>query len=147
MPPAYFVAAESNLERREPAYGRRRIDEAFSAPANTNEIPTRMGRPGKWLPDRRDIAGSSPAGTTFSEALRTSAWAYLAPIVIENDAAVHHDGLAAQPRQVDADMAQTRDDWFSEARARQRHWRNVRDRTQRRFTEHTGISARAPPTP
>ena len=69
--------------------------------------------------DRYDAAvGSSPAGITFSEwALSNpSAWAYLAPIVIENDGWALFITTARGRNHAKSmlDMAQTRDDWFSE---------------------------------
>src|SRR5580658_10180411 len=69
--------------------------------------------------DRYDAAvGSSPAGITFSEwALSNpSAWAYLAPIVTENDGWALFITTARGRNHAKSmlDMAQTRDDWFSE---------------------------------
>jgi hypothetical protein len=69
--------------------------------------------------DRYDAAvGRSPAGITFSEwALSNpSAWAYLAPIVIENDGWALFITTARGRNHAKSmlDMAQARDDWFSE---------------------------------
>jgi phage terminase large subunit len=62
--------------------------------------------------------GSSPAGITFSEwALSNpSAWAYLAPIVTENDGWALFITTARGRNHAKSmlDMAQTRGDWFSE---------------------------------
>src|SRR5580704_7394689 len=68
---------------------------------------------------RYDAAvGSPPYGITFSEwALSNpSAWAYLAPIVIENDGWALFITTARGRNHAKSmlDMAQTREDWFSE---------------------------------
>ena len=109
-----------------PHTGRRRIDEAFphELRVNTNELEMfiRLKNGSTWQvvgSDRYDAAvGSSPAGITFSEwALSNpSAWAYLAPIVIENDGWALFITTARGRNHAKSmlDMAQTRDDWFSE---------------------------------
>jgi hypothetical protein len=109
-----------------PHTGRRRIDEAFphELRANTNESEMfiRLKNGSTWQvvgSDRYDAAvGSSPAGITFSEwALSNpSAWAYLAPIVIENDGWALFITTARGRNHAKSmlDMAQTRGDWFSE---------------------------------
>ena len=69
--------------------------------------------------DRYDAAvGSPPAGITFSEwALSNpAAWAYLAPILIENNGWALFITTARGRNHAKSmlDMAQTRRDWFSE---------------------------------
>jgi hypothetical protein len=69
--------------------------------------------------DRYDAAvGSPPYGITFSEwALSNpAAWAYLAPIVIENGGWALFITTARGRNHAKSmlDMARTRDDWFSE---------------------------------
>ena len=107
-----------------PHTGKRRIDEAFphELRVNTNESEMfiRFKNGSTWQvvgSDRYDAAvGSSPAGITFSEwALSNpSAWAYLAPIVIENDGWALFITTARGRNHAKSmlDMAQTRDDWF-----------------------------------
>ena len=79
-----------------------------------------MARLGKWLVPIGTTPrwASSPAGITFSEwALSNpSAWAYLAPIVIENGGWALFITTARGRNHAKSmlDMAQTRDDWFSE---------------------------------
>src|ERR1700722_19073447 len=114
MLPAFSQGRKAIWTAVNPHTGKRRIDEAFphELRVNTNESEMfiRFKNGSTWQvvgSDRYDAAvGSSPAGITFSEwALSNpSAWAYLAPIVIENDgwALFHHDGSRPQPRQVDA---------------------------------------------
>ena len=95
-----------------------------SAPTPTS--PGNVHPPQEWVDpgrvvgsDRYDAAvGSSPAGITFSEwALSNpSAWAYLAPIVTENDGWALFITTARGRNHAKSmlDMAQTRSDWFSE---------------------------------
>ena len=97
----------------------------MSSGAGTNESEMFI-RPQEWVDlaiwfgsDRYDAAvGSSPAGITFSEwALSNpSAWAYLAPIVTENDGWALFITTARGRNHAKSmlDMAQTRSDWFSE---------------------------------
>ena len=95
MLPAYSQGRKAIWSAVNPHTGKRRIDEAFphELRVNTNESEMfiRLKNGSTWQvvgSDRYDAAvGSSPAGITFSEwALSDpSAWAYLAPIVIEND--------------------------------------------------------------
>jgi phage terminase large subunit len=92
--------------------------------ANTNEqeMFIRLKNGATWqVPgsDRYDAAvGSPPYGITFSEwALSNPAsWAYLAPIVIENGGRALFITTARGRNHAKSmlDMAQTRDDWFSE---------------------------------
>ena len=81
---------------------------------------SRMGRPGKWLVP----IGTTPQWAARLPALRfsewalsnPSAWAYLAPIVIENDGWALFITTARGRNHAKSmlDMAQARDDWFSE---------------------------------
>jgi len=94
MLPAYSQGRKAIWTAVNPHTGKRRIDEAFphELRANTNEqemfIRFKTGATWQVLDsDRYDAAvGSPPAGITFSEwALSNpAAWAYLAPILIEN---------------------------------------------------------------
>jgi len=95
MLPEYAQGRKAIWTAVNPHTGRRRIDEAFpiALRANTNEqeMFIRFRNGATWQvvgSDRYDAAvGSPPYGITFSEwALSNpSAWAYLAPIVLEND--------------------------------------------------------------
>ena len=126
MLPAYSQGRKAIWSAVNPHTGKRRIDEAFphELRANTNESEMfiRFKNGSTWQvvgSDRYDAAvGSSPAGITFSEwALSNpSAWAYLAPIVIENDGWALFITTARGRNHAKSmlDMAQTRDDWFSE---------------------------------
>src|SRR5580693_5178407 len=126
MLPAYSQGRKAIWSAVNPHTGRRRIDEAFphELRANTNESEMfiRLKNGSTWQvvgSDRYDAAvGSSPAGITFSEwALSNpSAWAYLAPIVIENDGWALFITTARGRNHAKSmlDMAQARDDWFSE---------------------------------
>ncbi len=109
-----------------PHTGKRRIDEAFphELRANTNEqeMFIRLKNGATWQvlgSDRYDAAvGSPPYGITFSEwALSNPAsWAYLAPIVLENNgwAVFITTARGRNHAKTMLDMAQTREDWFSE---------------------------------
>ena len=126
MLPAYSQGRKAIWSAVNPHTGKRRIDEAFphELRANTNESEKfiRLKNGSTWQvvgSDRYDAAvGSSPAGITFSEwALSDpSAWAYLAPIVIENDGWALFITTARGRNHAKSmlDMAQARDDWFSE---------------------------------
>jgi phage terminase large subunit len=77
-----------------PHTGKRRIDEAFPqairASTNENEMFIRFKNGSTWTVTGSDaydsLVGSPPAGIVFSEWSRAnpSAWAYLAPILVEN---------------------------------------------------------------
>src|ERR1700722_8538939 len=107
MLPAFSQGRKAIWTEVNPHTGKRRIDEAFpyELRVNTNESEMfiRLKNGSTWQvvgSDRYDAAGgSSPAGITFSEwALSDpSAWAYLAPIVIETT-----DGRYSSPRRADA---------------------------------------------
>ena len=126
MLPAYSQGRKAIWTAINPHTGKRRIDEAFphELRANTNESEMfiRLKNGATWQvvgSDRYDAAvGSSPAGITFSEwALSNpSAWAYLAPIVTENDGWALFITTARGRNHAKSmlDMAQTREDWFSE---------------------------------
>ena len=126
MLPAFSQGRKAIWTAVNPHTGKRRIDEAFphELRVNTNESEMfiRFKNGSTWQvvgSDRYDAAvGSSPAGITFSEwALSNpSAWAYLAPIVIENDGWALFITTARGRNHAKSmlDMAQTRDDWFSE---------------------------------
>ena len=126
MLPAFSQGRKAIWSAVNPHTGKRRIDEAFphELRANTNESEMfiRFKNGSTWQvvgSDRYDAAvGSSPAGITFSEwALSDpSAWAYLAPIVTENDGWALFITTARGRNHAKSmlDMAQTRDDWFSE---------------------------------
>ena len=126
MLPAYSQGRKAIWTAVNPHTGKRRIDEAFphELRVNTNESEMfiRFKNGSTWQvvgSDRYDAAvGSSPAGITFSEwALSNpSAWAYLAPIVTENDGWALFITTARGRNHAKSmlDMAQTRDDWFSE---------------------------------
>jgi phage terminase large subunit len=126
MLPAFSQGRKAIWTAINPHSGKRRIDEAFphELRVNTNESEMfiRFKNGSTWQvvgSDRYDAAvGSSPAGITFSEwALSDpSAWAYLAPIVIENDGWVLFITTARGRNHAKSmlDMAQTREDWFSE---------------------------------
>jgi hypothetical protein len=78
-----------------PHTGKRRIDEAFPqairASTNENEMFIRFKNGSTWTVTGSDaydsLVGSPPAGIVFSEWSRAnpSAWAYLAPILVENN--------------------------------------------------------------
>ena len=126
MLPAFSQGRKAIWTAVNPHTGKRRIDEAFphELRVNTNESEMfiRFKNGSTWQvvgSDRYDAAvGSSPAGITFSEwALSNpSAWAYLAPIVIENDGWALFITTARGRNHAKSmlDMAQSRDDWFSE---------------------------------
>ena len=126
MLPAFSQGRKAIWTAVNPHTGKRRIDEAFphELRVNTNESEMfiRFKNGSTWQvvgSDRYDAAvGSSPAGITFSEwALSNpSAWAYLAPIVTENDGWALFITTARGRNHAKSmlDMAQTRDDWFSE---------------------------------
>ena len=126
MLPAFSQGRKAIWTAVNPHTGKRRIDEAFphELRANTNESEMfiRFKNGSTWQvvgSDRYDAAvGSSPAGITFSEwALSNpSAWAYLAPIVTENDGWALFITTARGRNHAKSmlDMAQSRDDWFSE---------------------------------
>ena len=126
MLPAFSQGRKAIWTAINPHSGKRRIDEAFphELRVNTNESEMfiRFKNGSTWQvvgSDRYDAAvGSSPAGITFSEwALSDpSAWAYLAPIVIENDGWALFITTARGRNHAKSmlDMAQTREDWFSE---------------------------------
>ena len=126
MLPAFSQGRKAIWTAVNPHTGKRRIDEAFphELRVNTNESEMfiRFKNGSTWQvvgSDRYDAAvGSSPAGITFSEwALSDpSAWAYLAPIVIENDGWALFITTARGRNHAKSmlDMAQTRSDWFSE---------------------------------
>ena len=126
MLPAFSQGRKAIWTAVNPHTGKRRIDEAFphELRVNTNESEMfiRFKNGSTWQvvgSDRYDAAvGSSPAGITFSEwALSDpSAWAYLAPIVTENDGWALFITTARGRNHAKSmlDMAQTRDDWFSE---------------------------------
>ena len=126
MLPAFSQGRKAIWTAVNPHSGKRRIDEAFphELRVNTNESEMfiRFKNGSTWQvvgSDRYDAAvGSSPAGITFSEwALSNpSAWAYLAPIVIENDGWALFITTARGRNLAKSmlDMAQARDDWFSE---------------------------------
>lgn len=95
MLPEYAQGRKAIWAAVNPQSGRRRIDEAFPhvLRANTNEqemfIRFKCGSTWQVVgSDRYDAAvGSPPAGIVFSEwaLANPAAWAYLAPILIEND--------------------------------------------------------------
>jgi hypothetical protein len=126
MLPAYSQGRKAIWTAVNPHTGKRRIDEAFphELRANTNEqeMFIRLKNGATWQvlgSDRYDGAvGSPPYGITFSEwALSNpTAWAYLAPIVIENGGWVLFITTARGRNHAKSmlDMAQTREDWFSE---------------------------------
>ena len=126
MLPAFSQGRKAIWTAVNPHTGKRRIDEAFphELRVNTNESEMfiRFKNGSTWQvvgSDRYDAAvGSSPAGITFSEwALSNpSAWAYLAPIVTENDGRALFITTARGRNHAKSmlDMAQARDDWFSE---------------------------------
>ena len=126
MLPAYSQGRKAIWTAVNPHTGKRRIDEAFphELRANTNEqeMFIRLKNGATWQvlgSDRYDAAvGSPPYGITFSEwALSNpAAWAYLAPIVIENGGWALFITTARGRNHAKSmlDMAQTRDDWFSE---------------------------------
>jgi phage terminase large subunit len=126
MLPAYSQGRKAIWTAVNPHTGKRRIDEAFphELRANTNEqemfIRFKTGATWQVLgSDRYDAAvGSPPAGITFSEwALSNpAAWAYLAPILIENNGWALFITTARGRNHAKSmlDMAQTRKDWFSE---------------------------------
>src|ERR1700722_7877508 len=126
MLPAFSQGRKAIWTAVNPHTGKRRIDEAFpyELRVNTNESEMfiRFKNGSTWQvvgSDRYDAAvGSSPAGITFSEwALSDpSAWAYLAPIVTENDGWALFITTARGRNHAKSmlDMAQTRGDWFSE---------------------------------
>jgi phage terminase large subunit len=126
MLPAFSQGRKAIWTAINPHTGKRRIDEAFphELRVNTNESEMfiRFKNGSTWQvvgSDRYDAAvGSSPAGITFSEwALSDpSAWAYLAPIVTENDGWALFITTARGRNHAKSmlDMARTRDDWFSE---------------------------------
>ena len=120
MLPAYSQGRKAIWTAVNPHTGKRRIDEAFphELRANTNDL--KNGATWQVLgSDRYDAAvGSPPYGITFSEwALSNpAAWAYLAPIVIENSgwALFITTARGRNHAKTMLDMAQTRTDWFSE---------------------------------
>ena len=126
MLPAYSQGRKAIWTAVNPHTGKRRIDEAFphELRANTNEqeMFIRLKNGATWQvlgSDRYDAAvGSPPYGITFSEwALSNpAAWAYLAPIVIENGGWALFITTARGRNHAKSmlDMAQTREDWFSE---------------------------------
>ena len=126
MLPAFSQGRKAIWTAINPHTGKRRIDEAFphELRVNTNESEMfiRLKNGATWQvvgSDRYDAAvGSSPAGITFSEwALSDpSAWAYLAPIVIENGGWALFITTARGRNHAKSmlDMAQTRPDWFFE---------------------------------
>jgi phage terminase large subunit len=126
MLPAYSQGRKAIWTAVNPHTGKRRIDEAFphELRANTNEqeMFIRLKNGATWQvlgADRYDAAvGSPPYGITFSEwALSNpAAWAYLAPIVIENGGWALFITTARGRNHAKSmlDMAQTRPDWFSE---------------------------------
>ena len=95
MLPEYAQGRKAIWAAVNPHTGKRRIDEAFPreirASTNEQEMFIRFVNGSTWQvvgSDRYDSAvGSPPAGVTFSEwALSNpSAWAYLSPILLEND--------------------------------------------------------------
>ena len=109
-----------------PHTGKRRIDEAFphELRSNTNEqeMFIRLKNGATWQvlgSDRYDAAvGSPPYGITFSERALSNpaAWAYLAPIVIENGGWALFITTARGRNHAKSmlDMAQAREDSFSE---------------------------------
>jgi phage terminase large subunit len=129
MLPVYSQGRKAIWTAVNPHTGKRRIDEAFphELRANTNEqeMFIRLKNGATWQvlgSDRYDAAaGSPPYGITFSEwALSNPAsWAYLAPIVLENDgwAVFITTARGRNHAKTMLDMAQTRQDWFSEVRA------------------------------
>jgi phage terminase large subunit len=126
MLPAYSQGRKAIWTAVNPHTGKRRIDEAFPPElrANTNEqemfIRFKTGATWQVLgSDRYDAAvGSPPAGITFSEwALSNpAAWAYLAPILIENNGWGLFITTARGRNHAHSmlEMAKTRPDWFSE---------------------------------
>src|SRR5580704_12072582 len=126
MLPAYSQGRKAIWTAVNPHTGKRRIDQAFphELRANTNEqeMFIRLKNGATWQvlgSDRYDAAvGSPPYGITFSEwALSNpAAWAYLAPIVIENGGWALFITTARGRNHAKSmlDMAQTREDWFSE---------------------------------
>jgi hypothetical protein len=126
MLPAYSQGRKAIWTAVNPHTGKRRIDETFphELRANTNEqeMFIRFKNGATWQvlgSDRYDAAvGSPPYGITFSEwALSNPASrAYLAPIVIENGGWALFITTARGRNHAKSmlDMAETRDDWFSE---------------------------------
>jgi phage terminase large subunit len=124
--PAYSQGRKAIWTAVNPHTGKRRIDEAFPRElrANTNEqeMFIRLKNGATWQvlgSDRYDAAvGSPPYGITFSEwtLSNPAAWAYLAPIVTENDGWALFSTTARGRNHAKSmlDMAQARDDWFSE---------------------------------
>ena len=121
MLPAYSQGRKAIWTAVNPHTGKRRIDEAFPPEigANTNEqemfIRFKTGATWQVLgSDRYDAAVGSPqAGITFSEwALSNpAAWAYLAPILIENNGWALFITTARGRNHA---KSKTRRDWFSE---------------------------------
>jgi phage terminase large subunit len=126
MLPAYSQGRKAIWTAVNPHTGKRRIDEAFPPEirSNTNEqemfIRFKTGATWQVLgSDRYDAAvGSPPAGITFSEwALSNpAAWAYLAPILIENNGWALFITTARGRNHAKSmlDMGKTRKDWFTE---------------------------------
>ena len=151
MLPAYSQGRKAIWTAVNPHTGKRRIDEAFplALRANTNEqeMFIRLKNGATWQvvgSDRYDAAvGSPPYGITFSEwALSNPAsWAYLAPIVTENDGWALFITTARGRNHAKSmlDMAQTREDWFSEVLPVNVTGAMSEDAVEQQRLEYTGI--------
>src|SRR3984957_6295769 len=151
MLPAYSQGRKAIWTAVNPHTGKRRIDEAFphELRANTNEqeMFIRIKNGATWQvvgSDRYDAAvGSPPYGITFSEwALSNpAAWAYLAPIVIENGGWALFITTARGRNHAKSmlDMAQTREDWFSEVLPVNVTGAMSEEAVEQQRTEYTGI--------
>lgn len=126
MLPEYAQGRKAIWAMINPHTGKRRIDEAFPreivASRNEQEMFIRFVNGSTWQvvgSDRYDtVVGSSPAGIVFSEwALSNpSAYAYLAPILAENDgwAVFITTSRGRNHAKTMLDAAQGDPDWFAE---------------------------------
>jgi len=154
MLPAYSQGRKAIWTAVNPHTGKRRIDEAFphELRANTNEqeMFIRLKNGATWQvlgSDRYDAAvGSPPHGITFSEwALSNpAAWAYLAPIVLENDgwAVFITTARGRNHAKTMLDMAREREDWFSEVLPVNVSGAITEGAVEKQRVEYTGIFGR-----
>lgn len=126
MLPEYAQARKSVWNAINPHTGNRRIDEAFPAEiretTNDHEMFIRMKCGSTWQlvgsDNYNSLVGTPPAGIVFSEwaLANPSAWAYLAPILVENGGWADFITTPRGRNHVKSMLDTVRDDprWFSE---------------------------------
>lgn len=151
MLPEYSQGRKAIWNAINPHTGKRRIDEAFPqrlrSSTNDQEMFIRLRNGATWQvvgSDRYDsTVGSPPYGLVFSEwaLANPSAWAYLAPIVIENDgwALFITTSRGRNHAYSMLEMARQEPDWFAEVLTIDDTGAMSKDAVEKQRREYVGI--------